>query len=99
MVSPVDVVLSFTVLSRLPRLRALPVGDMLLFASREPDTAREADRGRGATDKILASRSPASLEETLKRRFVDSSRIEPAQRALAGHDKVLQGRPVAKRVP
>jgi hypothetical protein len=90
--------LSFIVLSRLAKLRALPFGDLLAFAPREPDATCDADRGGGTRDKTLASRSPTSLEETLRRRLGGSSRIESVQSALAVHDKVLQGKPAAKRV-
>jgi hypothetical protein len=53
---------------------------MLAFAAREPEGSCEFDLGRGPTEYTLASRSPPSLEETLKRRLPGSSRIEPAQR-------------------
>lgn len=80
--SPEDVVVSFTVLRRLTKLRALPMGEMLAFAAREQEGACDADRGCGLRESMLASRSPASLEETLKRRSLGPSRIEPVQPTL-----------------
>jgi hypothetical protein len=80
MVSPEEVTLSFIVRRRLTKLRALPIGEMLAFATRELEGSCEVDLGRAPTEYTLASRSPPSLEETLKRRLLGSSRIEPAQR-------------------
>lgn len=85
---------------RLTKLRALPIGEMLAFAAREPEGTWEAERRRGPREYMLESRSPASLEETLKRRFSGSSRIEPTQQTLVVRNIIaLHGKPCGKRVP